>query len=95
MTKTIQIRVDEQFKADVDSLFDSLGLDTSTAVRMFFKAALEQNGLPFAVQRRREQDDFDNLRPEYKQAIEDARLERNLIGPFKTAEEAFARWLED
>jgi len=95
MTKTIQIRVDEQFKADVDSLFDSLGLDTSTAVRMFFKAALEQEGFPFAVQRRREPDDFDNLRPEYKQAIEDTRLRRNLIGPFDSAEEAFTRWLGD
>ena len=95
MTKTIQIRVDEQFKAEVDRLFDSLGLDTSTAVRMFFKAALEQEGFPFAVQRRRETDDFDNLRPEYKQAIEDTRLRRDLIGPFATANEAFARWLGD
>jgi len=96
MTKTIQIRVDEQFKADVDSLFDSLGLDTSTAVRMFFKAALEQDGFPFAVQRRQEQDDYyDRLRPEYQQAIEDTRLRRNLIGPFKTAEEAVAAMLND
>jgi len=95
MTKTIQIRVDEQFKAEVDRLFDSLGLDTSTAVRMFFKAALEQEGLPFAVQRRREPDDFDRLRPEYKQAVADMRLRQNLFGPFQTAEEAVAAMLED
>ena len=95
MTKTIQIRVDEQFKADVDSLFDSLGLDTSTAVRMFFKAALEQDGFPFAVQRRRDSDDFDNLRPEYKQAAADVRLQQNLFGPFHTAEAAVAAMLED
>jgi len=38
---------------------------------------------------------YDNLRPEYKEAIEDALLERNLIGPFKTAEEAVAAMLED
>ena len=94
MAKTIQIRVDDQMKMDVDSLFDSLGLDTSTAVRMFFKAALELEGFPFAVQRRREPDDFDRLKPEYRQAIEDAQTGRNLIGPFQTAEEAFARWLE-
>ena len=76
-------------------IFDSLGLDTSTAVRMFFKAALEMDGFPFAVQRRQEPDDFDRLRPEYQQAVTDARLGRNLIGPFKTAEEAFAAMLED
>ena len=95
MAKTIQVRVDDQMKLDVDTLFGNLGLDTSTAVRMFFKAALETDGFPFAVQRKREQDDFDRLRPEYKQALEDVRLQRNLIGPFKTAEEAFARWLGD
>jgi len=38
---------------------------------------------------------YDNLRPEYKEAIEDARLGRNLIGPFKTVEEAFASMLDD
>jgi len=95
MTKNLQIPLDEQFIADVDSLFDRLGLDTSTAVRLFFKAALEQNGLPFVMQQKQEQDDFDRLRPEYKQAVEDTRLQRNLIGPFKTAEEAVAAMLGD
>jgi len=38
---------------------------------------------------------YENLRPEYQEAVDDVRLRRNLIGPFKTAEEAFAKWLED
>ena len=46
---TIQIRVDDSMKAAADSLFASLGLDTSTAVRMFIVAALENDGIPFAV----------------------------------------------
>ncbi|MDR1832318.1 MAG: type II toxin-antitoxin system RelB/DinJ family antitoxin [Fusobacteriaceae bacterium] len=37
---TIQVRIDEKTKASVDSLFSSLGMDTSTAVRMFLAAAL-------------------------------------------------------
>ena len=45
---TIQIRVDENTKAAADSLFSSLGLDTSTAVRIFLVKALEHNGIPFA-----------------------------------------------
>ena len=46
---TIQIRVDENTKAAADSLFSSLGLDTSTAVRIFLVKALEHNGIPFAI----------------------------------------------
>jgi addiction module RelB/DinJ family antitoxin len=49
---TIQIRVDDNTKTAIDSLFASLGLDTSTAVRMFLTASLEHDGLPFAVRRR-------------------------------------------
>ena len=95
MAKTLQVRLDDQMKTDVDALFDSLGLDTSTAVRMFFKAALAMDGFPFAIQHQRESDDFNRLRPEYQQAIMDAQTGQNLIGPFKTSEEAFARWLKD
>ena len=49
MAKTIQVRVDDQLKNSVDSLFSSLGLDTSTAIRMFLVAAIEAGGIPFAV----------------------------------------------
>ncbi|MDR1204219.1 MAG: type II toxin-antitoxin system RelB/DinJ family antitoxin [Peptococcaceae bacterium] len=48
---TIQVRIDNNTKTAVDTLFTSLGLDTSTAVRMFFTASLECDGLPFAVRR--------------------------------------------
>ena len=85
---TIQIRVDDNTKAAVDSLFSSLGLDTSTAVRMFFAKALEYDGIPFAVNHR-------VPAAELQQAIEDTRLRRDLSGPFKTAEEAVASMLED
>jgi len=46
---TIQVRVDDQMKSSVDELFNKLGLDISTAVRMFFSAALEYEGIPFEV----------------------------------------------
>lgn len=47
---TLQVRVDDKLKAQAESLFASLGLDTSTAVRIFLSAAVENNGIPFAVQ---------------------------------------------
>jgi DNA-damage-inducible protein J len=85
---TIQIRVDDTIKAAADSLFDSLGLDTSTAVRMFLSAALANDGIPFPVKHRQPNADL-------LEAITDTRKRRNLHGPYKTAEEAVAAMLED
>jgi len=85
---TLQIRVDDSTKSAADSLFNNLGLDTSTAVRMFLSAALAKEGMPFAVKRRKPNADL-------MEAIEDTRNHRNLHGPYKTAEEAVAAMLED
>ena len=56
MPKTIQVRVDDELKDSADSLFSSLGMDTSTAVRIFLVAALEAGGIPFAVTRKADND---------------------------------------
>ncbi|WP_394954329.1 type II toxin-antitoxin system RelB/DinJ family antitoxin [uncultured Helicobacter sp.] len=49
-TTLMQIRLDKNLKKDADLLFQNLGLDTTTAVRMFLKASLQKQGLPFKVQ---------------------------------------------
>lgn len=49
----MQIRVDENLKKEADKLFADLGLDTTTAVRIFLKTCLKKNGLPFRVQRQK------------------------------------------
>ena len=85
---TIQIRVDDNIKTAADSLFSSLGLDTSTAVRMFLSAALLNGGIPFAVKHREPNADL-------LEAIIDTRNRRNLHGPYQTAEEAVAAMLSD
>jgi DNA-damage-inducible protein J len=51
MTKVLQVRLDNDTKAAADRLYTDMGLDTSTAVRMFLHASLQVNGLPFAVKR--------------------------------------------
>ena len=85
---TIQIRVDDNIKSAADTLFSNLGLDTSTAIRMFLSAAIAKDGIPFAVKRRKPNADL-------LEAIQDTRNRRNLHGPYKTAEEAVAAMLED
>ena len=48
-TSLIQTRIDTNLKNDVSKLFDSLGLDMSTAIKIFFKKCLSEGGIPFEV----------------------------------------------
>ena len=45
----LQLRVDENLKNEVSDLFERLGMDIPTAVRIFFKRAIIEKGLPFDV----------------------------------------------
>ncbi|MBD5461070.1 MAG: type II toxin-antitoxin system RelB/DinJ family antitoxin [Lachnospiraceae bacterium] len=85
---TLQIRIDDMLKKQADALFSSLGLDTSTAIRIFLNAAIENSGIPFSVQHKK---DFYSL----EEAVNDSRFQRNLHGPFDNAEAAVASMLED
>ncbi|MDR1962410.1 MAG: type II toxin-antitoxin system RelB/DinJ family antitoxin [Planctomycetaceae bacterium] len=71
MTRTIQIQIDDETQNAVDSLFGSLGLDTATAVKMFFDASLAENGRPFST-------NYQSLSTDLLQAIEDVQKGRNL-----------------
>jgi len=52
MSKLLQVRLDEKLKNDADNIFSSMGLDTSTAIRMFLIAAVETRSMPFEVKSR-------------------------------------------
>lgn len=84
---TLQIRLDDSLKKQSDELFAGLGLDTPTAVRIFLKASQENNGFPFSVAHSRTCGMDDPYR--------DARLLRNLSGPYSSGREAIAAMLED
>ena len=45
----IQIRVDRPLKEEVSEIFASLGIDISTAVRMFLQRCRRVKGIPFAL----------------------------------------------
>ena len=45
----IQIRVDRPLKEEVSEIFSSLGIDISTAVRMFLQRCRRVKGIPFAL----------------------------------------------
>lgn len=43
----LQIRIDENLKNEAATLYEKLGLDISTAVRIFLKKSISVGGIPF------------------------------------------------
>ena len=48
-TSLLQVRVEDSLKDEAAQVFEKLGIDTSTAVRMFLKRAIMENGIPFRM----------------------------------------------
>ncbi len=48
----VNIRMDTDLKAQAEELFADLGLNMSTAVNLFIRQAVRQQGIPFAITRR-------------------------------------------
>ena len=48
-TAVLQTRVDTETKLEAESLFDSLGLDITTAIRLFLRQAINQQRIPFDI----------------------------------------------
>lgn len=78
-TTNINVRIDENLKKDADQLFSDLGLTMSTAITMFLKSAISNNGIPFEIKRK-------EPNAETIAAMEDALNGKNLIGPFNSVD---------
>lgn len=48
-TATLQIRVEDNLKEQAMALFERLGLDLPTAIRIFLKKSVAENGVPFEI----------------------------------------------
>lgn len=48
-TTSVTIRMDENLKKQVETLFDEMGLNMTTAITMFAKAVVRQNKIPFEI----------------------------------------------
>ena len=74
------IRMDTELKAQAAALFQSLGLDLSTATGLFYRQALRCHGLPFEVK-------LDEPNETTYAAIESAEHGNDLFGPFDNVQE--------
>ncbi|MCL2546134.1 MAG: type II toxin-antitoxin system RelB/DinJ family antitoxin [Oscillospiraceae bacterium] len=48
-TATINVRTDATLKSQAQQVFESIGLDLSTAVNLFLKQTVKTNNLPFIL----------------------------------------------
>ena len=48
-TSIIQFRIEDDLKEQACAIFEKLGIDLSTALRMFIKRAILENGIPFPM----------------------------------------------
>ena len=48
-TTSVTIRMDENLKKQVETLFDDMGLNMTTDITMFAKAVVRQNKIPFEI----------------------------------------------
>jgi len=45
----INFRIDDDVKAEAETLFASLGMNTTTALMIFIRQALSEHAIPFAI----------------------------------------------
>ncbi len=48
-TTVLQTRVDKETKKEAETLFNSLGLDITTAIRLFLRQTINQQKIPFEI----------------------------------------------
>lgn len=51
-TTNINIRVDDDLKREAEDLFGYLGLTMSSAITMFLRSAVNNDGIPFELKRK-------------------------------------------
>ncbi|GHU76644.1 hypothetical protein FACS189461_4460 [Spirochaetia bacterium] len=64
----INVRTDSEIKARAQQIFESMGLDMSTAVNIFLRQTVRQNDLPFVLTAKPRAAMFGCLRGKYVMA---------------------------
>lgn len=84
----LQVRMDRKLKDSAEEVFAEIGLDATTAVRMFYSRVVRTQSIPFPL---RVEPEFT---PEQEEAIlrasEESYDPANLVGPFTNAADLIA-----
>ena len=85
---TTTINIDDTTKKEAQELFKDLGMNLTTAINIFLKQAIREQGLPFYVGQAKYKD-------EVYQAMKDAEQGKNLSKGYNDVEEMFEDILRD
>ncbi len=88
-TTTIQLRIDKKTKNQAQDIFKKLGMDLSSAMKLFLSQVIRTKSIPFVARTE------NGFTPEYEQFILDqsADIKKNGV-KFKTSK-AVMEWLEN
>lgn len=85
---TIQIRIDQKLKRQANKIFNELGIDMSTGIKIYLKKVIAKKGLPFTMLTE------NGLTPQQEEEILQAEKEAlmgvNVSPAFDNAKEAIA-----
>ncbi len=81
-TTSMSIRVDNDIKEKAKKVFNALGLDMSTAVNVFLRRSVIENGLPFELT-------LDVPNRETKKVLQDAKKGVGMSKTFSSTKELF------
>ena len=84
----ISIRLNSELKQNFDNLCNELGFNMSTAITMFIKAAVREQGIPFALS-------INDYNKETKKVIEDANKEIGLSKAYSSVDDMMNDILKD
>jgi len=48
-TTSMNLRIDKNLKKDAEALFDTLGINMTTAINIFLKQSVREQGIPFQI----------------------------------------------
>lgn len=65
-TVNLNIRTDKEIKEKAENIFQELGLNMTTAINMFLRTSIRENGIPFDLK-------IDSVNDETKLAIEEGK----------------------
>ncbi|MEI6675813.1 MAG: type II toxin-antitoxin system RelB/DinJ family antitoxin [Verrucomicrobiota bacterium] len=83
----LQVRMERSLKEEAEEIFAAMGLDTTTAVRMFFTKVARTRSIPFALKAEPEFTPAHEAR--ILQAWEESKDPANLSGPYTDVAEMF------
>lgn len=87
MTKAIQIRVDQKLKQEAELIFEDMGMDMPSAIRLFLRKVVVSKSIPFELKSTRTDNGFTE---EFEEQVLKASADKDQTGPFKSAKEAIA-----